>query len=85
MGGEWWQEPSGDPPEALYAGNHGLALIEKLIQQATSRLALRGFLLLEADDRQHAAIIHTAKQAGFSCTVTRDLIICLQKTDYSYA
>lgn len=78
---EWDVSPetSSEPPEALYAGNHGLALIEKLIQQATSRLAPHGFLLLEADDRQHAAIIHTAKQAGFSHTATHDLIICLQK------
>jgi release factor glutamine methyltransferase len=68
-----------EPSEALYAGKEGLALIDKLIEQAKSRLATHGYLLLEADLRQHASIIQTAKETGFTMTATKDMIICLQK------
>lgn len=68
-----------EPSEALYAGKEGLALIDKLIAQAKSRLRAGGYLLLEADLRQHASILQTAKEHGFTMTTTKDMIICLQK------
>lgn len=78
---EWDVSPetTKEPSEALYAAKNGLALIDKLITQAVSRLVVNGYMLLEADERQHASIIQTAKENGFTMTATRGLIICLQK------
>lgn len=54
-----------EPDLALYASDGGLALIHQLIQQAATQLATGGTILLEADPRQHEAIIDYAKQQGF--------------------
>lgn len=72
-------ETAAEPDEALYAKDDGLALINKLITQAKSRLAVHGFLLLEADLRQHDSIVRTAKNHGFTVREIRGLIICLEK------
>lgn len=78
---EWDVSPetASEPSEALYAAKHGLALIEKLIIQAKSRLTPQGFLLLEADERQHNAITQIGKQNGFNTIITNGLILVLQK------
>lgn len=78
---QWDRSPETEhePPLALFADDEGLALIAQLIEQAPDRLQPGGHLLLEADPRQHAAIIKTAKTHGFSHQETRDFIICLQK------
>lgn len=78
---EWDVSPetNHEPAEALYAPKQGLALIDKLIAQAEIRIAPHGYMLLEADERQHALIIQTAKANGFTLAATRGLIICLQK------
>lgn len=68
-----------EPDIALFASNKGLSLINKLITQASSRLAHHGLLLLEADARQHADIVHAAKNHGFIIREIRGLIICLEK------
>jgi release factor glutamine methyltransferase len=49
-----------EPRVALYAEDGGLALIKKLIAQASDVLHPNGFVILEADPRQHAAIISGA-------------------------
>lgn len=49
-----------EPASALYAAEHGLALIKRLVHQAAKRLAPQGILLLEADERQHQTIISDA-------------------------
>ncbi len=72
-------ETEAEPSEALYAGNGGLTLINKLITQAESRLKQNGALLLEADTRQHIAITKTAKTHGFVVSEIRGLIIYLVK------
>jgi release factor glutamine methyltransferase len=72
-------ETRAEPDMALFADNHGLALIDKLIVQASHRLPLHGLLFLEADDRQHDQITQTAKSHGFAVREIRGLIICLQK------
>jgi release factor glutamine methyltransferase len=79
---EWDTPPelNAEPPEALYAAKHGLALIEKFIVQAASRLTPRGYMLLEADERQHASIIQTAAEYDFSLLKTQELILCFQKS-----
>lgn len=72
-------ETNYEPALALFAEDEGLALINKLLEQAPSRLQPNGVLLLEADPRQHADIIKTAKNHGFTHRETRDFIIYLQK------
>ncbi len=78
---EWQRSPETnfEPALALFADDAGLALINKLIEQAPSRLNPGGYLLLEADPRQHAAIIKTAKLQGFSLHSIQDFIVVLQK------
>lgn len=78
---DWERSPETnfEPALALFAEDDGLALINKLIEQAPSRLTSGGYLLLEADPRQHAAIIKTAKNHGFTLIETRDFIVVLQK------
>lgn len=68
-------ETKAEPDLALYASKDGLALIEQLIDQANSLLKQGGALLLEADDRQHAAIIQYASNRGFKYNESRGLIM----------
>lgn len=69
-----------EPSLALFADDEGLALIYKLIDQAPSHLVTGGYLLLEADPRQHDAIIRYTKRQQFRLCEIRDYIILLQKT-----
>lgn len=78
---EWERSPETkyEPALALFAEDEGLALINRLIDQAPATLNADGYLLLEADPRQHAAIIKTAKSNKFTHHETRDFIVVLQK------
>ena len=62
-----------EPALALYAGDGGLALIKKLIDQIAKKTdnKKRRFLLLEADTSQHDAIIEYAKNRKFE-HISRD-------------
>jgi len=64
---EWERSPETEhePTIALFAEQHGLALIDKLIPQAAAALTKGGFLILEADPVQHATIIERADAHGF--------------------
>lgn len=81
VGTEWERSPETnyEPPLALFAEDDGLRLINKLIEQAEGRLAANGLLLLEADPRQHARLIKTAKSHGFALRDTRGFIVALEK------
>lgn len=72
-------ETASEPDLALYANQEGLQLINQLLAQAGTRLARGGFALLEADTRQHEAIIKTAKNHGLQLIGTRDLIVALTR------
>jgi release factor glutamine methyltransferase len=72
-------ETNQEPAEALFAEDGGLALIKKLIGQTTNKLRPNGYLLLEADPRQHDAIIKFARKQGFSKQAMQGFIISLQK------
>ena len=61
-----------EPPQALYAKNHGLALIYELIGQAKSRNV--GYLILEADPCQHNDITNFAKQNNYTLYEARGYI-----------
>lgn len=60
-----------EPKEALYAEDHGLALIKKLIDETDTREINR--LILEADPCQHPEIIHYAKR--YELLETRGFIL----------
>lgn len=68
-----------EPAVALFAENKGLHLIEKLVAQAGGHLRSGGLVLLEADPRQHAAIVKLAKNHGFAMRETRGFIVVLEK------
>lgn len=68
-------ETHAEPDIALYASHGGLALINQLILQAATLLTPGGLLLLEADPRQHDAMIETAKSHGLSYRTTRGFIV----------
>lgn len=67
-----------EPVEALFAADNGLRLIETLIAQAPRHLTADGLLFLEADPRQHQAIINQAKDHGLHEAETRGFIIVLR-------
>lgn len=79
---EWERSPetNHEPKEALFADDHGLALIRELIRQAPVHTSLHGALFIEADETQHDAIIRLGTQTGFSHAQTRGLIVQLQRT-----
>lgn len=64
-----------EPSLALFADHDGLALINKLILQTDDHLKPGGYLLLEADPRQHEAIIATAKARGLELVARRGFIV----------
>lgn len=69
-----------EPELALFTGDNGLKLIRRLLTQAADRLPAGGLLFLEADTRQHDALI-TAAADSYRHTDTRGLIITLERAD----
>ena len=63
-----------EPREALFSAEKGLELIKRLITQTTAKLQKNGFLLLEADPRQHKEIIAFAKNYQLRLHKTEDFI-----------
>jgi len=72
-------ETAYEPDQALFAAEEGLHFVYKLITQASLRMQPHGFLLLEADPRQHPALIAHAKIHEFDLCKTRGFIVALQK------
>jgi release factor glutamine methyltransferase len=72
-------ETNYEPALALFAEDNGLDLINKLIAQSPLTLVSGGHLFLEADPRQHTAIIKVAKRHGLSLVRQQDFIVVLQK------
>lgn len=68
-----------EPDIALYANDDGLALIKLLVIQSAQLLTQGGTLYLEADPRQHDAIVSYAKQYGLAHNETRGFIVSLCK------
>lgn len=76
-----WQvsdETHYEPDLALYAQDDGLALIKTLIEQSAGVLEKNGYLLLEADPRQHDAIIEFGHSHNFDWYQTEGFIVVLQ-------
>lgn len=72
-------ETTYEPALALFAEDRGLELIKKLIIQAKTRLIKGGFLVLEADPRQHGTIVSFALNHNFKSYQIDDFIVVLQK------
>lgn len=78
---DWDRSPetNHEPASALFAANNGLALIFELLLQTKAKLAIGGWLILEADPEQHPAIKKEAAQYGLVVTSSRDYGILLHK------
>ncbi len=72
-------ETNYEPQQALFAGDDGKSLINKLVVQSSSRLAKNGLLILEADPEQHPDIIQLGGKHGFKLTQQKDYCIALTK------
>ena len=79
---EWERSPETDhePSEALFAANHGKALIYELLVQTQEKLISGGSLILEADPEQHDDIIAEAKKYGLLLTDQEDFGLLLKKS-----
>ncbi len=67
-----------EPKEALFASAGGLAVINRLLDEAPTRLAPGGTLFIEADPRQHKAVTHKAVGSGFRLSAKNGFILCFQ-------
>lgn len=78
---EWERSPETDhePASALFAANHGKALIYELLVQTKDKLANGGSLILEADPEQHPDIIAEAKKYGLLVAGQEGYGILLEK------
>jgi len=77
-----WQpsaETKFEPSLALFANDHGLELIKKLLDQAPQYLKSGGLVLLEADPRQHLQI--SKHSQAFKTIIIQDFAILLQLVD----
>ncbi len=69
-----------EPALAIFAEDGGLALINELITQVPSHLNMRGYLILEADPCQHAAIKTTGAKNSLQSIETSGYSLTLQKS-----
>lgn len=72
-------ETNFEPKLALFADDEGLDLIKKLITQTPLALKPGGYLLLEADPRQHNRIIDFAKTNGLVFVDQKDFAIVFKR------
>jgi release factor glutamine methyltransferase len=61
-------ETNYEPDLALFADNHGLELIERLITQADRLFLQSGHIIIEADPTQHESLIEFASKKSFYVT-----------------
>ena len=71
-------EIKNEPELALYAADHGLKLIKQLIDTSPQHITSGALILLEADVRQHPAIIDYATKKGLILIETQGLGIALR-------
>lgn len=78
---DWQTSPEvhAEPDLALYAADQGLELIKKLIEQASAKQVSGGYLLLEADPRQHESIQTYAALHGYEHYQTEGYIVVLMR------
>jgi len=64
-----------EPAQALYADNHGLAIIKRILKQARNHLKPNGKLFLECDPTQHQAVIDYASKHNLTHQQTEGYIL----------
>ena len=74
-------ETNHEPALALFAERHGLALIERLIEQLPAACAPSALVLLEADPEQHPAMITLLTKKGYTHTATDGYILAFTYTN----
>lgn len=76
----WLDQKSLDhePSLALYAEEHGLQLIKKILESAPDHLKTNGLLLLECDPSQHQAVINYAATQSLTHITTRGFILAFR-------
>lgn len=81
VGRDWQRSPETqfEPSLALFADDNGLALIKKLLTEAPDHLPSKGFLLIESDPQQSAAIA-AAASAKLRLRKTQGFVHIFQKT-----
>jgi release factor glutamine methyltransferase len=72
-------ETDHEPTKALFAADNGMALIKKLIRQAKNLQRTESYLILEADPRQHEALIDYAHKHQFMLAKQTGYILSLIK------
>lgn len=77
----WYRSPETDhePAKALFAADNGMALIKKLIRQAGHLQQPNSYLILEADPRQHEALINYAQKHKYMLAKQINYILSLIK------
>ena len=77
---QWTRSPETafEPDGALFAGQGGLELIKELLTQIPSCLKPGGYVLLEADPRQHTQLQELGKAAGLTPVATEGFICTLR-------
>lgn len=73
------EETNHEPDEALFATDGGKALIYRLLTQTKTKLAIGGWIILEADPEQHPDIIKKATSHGLVLVEQRDYGLLFQK------
>jgi release factor glutamine methyltransferase len=77
----WERSPETDhePSIALFADDHGMAIIKKLLDQSSKVQKNGGIVIIEADPEQHETLIHYARERGYDLISTIDYIFALKK------
>ncbi len=62
-----------EPGLALFAGNDGYAIIDRILVEAIPRLSTSGGLLMEVGETQAREVARRAEKLGYRATLTKDL------------
>ncbi len=63
-------ETNAEPALALFANDQGLALIKQFLRQVPAHLVPHGYVVIEADPRQHNSIAHFAQKENMRLIAT---------------
>ncbi len=70
--GKLQREIDYEPEIALFTGNQGRNIIEKIIEESVEFLEDNGILLLEIGSDQHAFVQHKGEMCGFKVSILND-------------
>lgn len=69
------RETDFEPGLALFSSDNGLNLIKRLISSTPRRLIKGGYLIIEADPRQHSDLINYANERSFETISQKDYVL----------